>query len=424
MHPMQRKKWKIVLNKTSVISLLPLTTLRAGSASQPNVIKVSAAEHHFLALKSDGTVMAMGCNQYGQLGNKASATEQTAYQVVTHNEEQLLSNIKDISAGGFHSLALDGQGQVWAWGNNREGQLGIGRMNAVSSMDAAVPVVFPHKEKIVEISAGAAFSLALDEQGHVWAWGDNEESQLGIGHDNIGKSQYVPIQVTTGNGLLYSIQSISAGPYHSLALGKDGVIWGWGANWNGALGFDKGMNLAKLAEDISLDWGKEVIFDSGGMVCTPHFYALMDYMYEYYPHELIWQHAKPVSHDEDVFSEIVAGTMQSRAVKADGSVWAWGYIEDQTNEEGRCLNGERLELKAEPSEDMEITTNAWQKLAAFSRGSNWWRWTLCADNIPFSPMKIDGIIDFTAKRDQEFFMVYRGRYAAGWVHQDGLLDYS
>ncbi|GIP29000.1 hypothetical protein J23TS9_41300 [Paenibacillus sp. J23TS9] len=408
MHPIP-KKWRILLSKTSVIHFYPKFSIsRADSVAQLSVTEVSAAEDHFLALMSDGTVMAMGCNQHGQLGNNTWITGQAASFVVTNEGEDRLSNIKAVSAGNFHNLALDEQGQVWAWGDHRKGQLGIGQMNTVRSIAAAVQIKFPHHAKIAAIAAGAEFSLALDEEGQAWAWGDHEEGQLGTGHQPCAQQQYSPVRVETEQGPLNGIRSISAGLYHSLALDEEGRIWGWGANWEGALGFERGTHADFLIGDT---------------VSTKDFYAFIDHMTEHDAQNMIWTLARPVTGAGDIFTGISAGLMQSQALKADGSVWAWGYMKDQTNDAGRLVNGERLESRAESTGTKENGGNMSQAYGDYfpPRTGSKWSLILCADEpdieaypSPYVPLQMSESVDF-GTNGLGYFRAGRSRYTTEWV---------
>ncbi|WP_168928995.1 RCC1 domain-containing protein [Paenibacillus dokdonensis] len=408
MHPIP-KKWRILLSKTSVIHFYPKFSIsRADSVARLSVTEVSAAEDHFLALMSDGTVMAMGCNQHGQLGNNTWITGQAASFVVTNEGEAHLSNIKAISAGNSHNLALDEQGQVWAWGDHRKGQLGIGQMNTVRSIPAAVQIKFPHHAKIAAIAAGAEFSLALDEEGQVWAWGDHEEGQLGTGYHSRAQLQYSPVRVVTEQGPLNGIRSISAGLYHSLALDEEGRIWGWGANWEGALGFERGIHADFLLEDT---------------VNTKDFYALIDHMTEHDAQNMIWMLARPLTDAGSIFTGISAGLMQSQAFRSDGSVWAWGYIEDQTNDAGRMVNGERLESRAESTETKVNGENMPQAYGDYlpPRNGSKWSLILCADELdietyysPYVPLQMSESVDF-GTNGLGYFRAGRSRYMTEWV---------
>jgi hypothetical protein len=106
-----------------------------------------------------------------------------------------------IDAGYYHSLALDKDGMVWAWGDNEDGQLGDG-----TTTDRWTPIKVRDIRSIKAISAGCGHSLALDKDGMVWAWGENYRGQLG---DGTTIRHFVPIQVLESWSLPASlIQSI------------------------------------------------------------------------------------------------------------------------------------------------------------------------------------------------------------------------
>ena len=190
---------------------------------------VSAGCFHSLALGEDGSVYAWGLNYYGQLGNGVLGRQLLPIRV------KELPKIKSISAGDYHSLALSGDGSVYAWGWNCHGQLGDG-----NCVDCSNPVKVEGLSGIESISAGYAHTLALLKDGSVYAWGDNEFGQLGGGEvldvlialGDDGDSVLVPFK---NEGLL-DIKDISAGDCHSLALSEDGSVYAWGLNNYGQLG--------------------------------------------------------------------------------------------------------------------------------------------------------------------------------------------
>ncbi|MBN8524507.1 MAG: hypothetical protein J0M02_04115 [Planctomycetes bacterium] len=129
-------------------------------------------------------------------------------------------------AGDYHSLSVSGQGRVYAWGRNNQGQLGNG-----TSTNSIAPVQSGSFTNAVAVAAGNSFSLALCADGTVWAWGDNYYGQLGLG-DNTDRLS--PTQITSISGIV----AIAAGSYHALALTSTGTVYAWGLNGSGQLGRD------------------------------------------------------------------------------------------------------------------------------------------------------------------------------------------
>ncbi|QYR21929.1 hypothetical protein KZ483_02505 [Paenibacillus sp. sptzw28] len=130
-------------------------------------IQIVAGFGHVLALQADGTVKSKGCNAYGQLGYPTA-------DIVPAETIPGLTGIVELATSTRHSMALDKGGKVWAWGADNSGQLGknLGNLEGVF-----VPEVVDGLPAITSIAAGHDFSLALDEQGRVWAWGVNKNSQ-------------------------------------------------------------------------------------------------------------------------------------------------------------------------------------------------------------------------------------------------------
>ena len=191
---------------------------------------VAAGEGHNVVLKSDGTVWAWGGNLYGEVGNgsfQASGVPNPA-QVIG------LSDIIAIAAGAYHGIALKRDGTVWSWGANFSGQLGDGSVSSSSPFGKPLPVQVSGLTDVASIAAGGYHSIAAKRDGSVWAWGNNRYGQLGNGTfaGAFGPGQPVPARVPA----LANVVEVSGGFYHSLAMKIDGSIWAWGRDWYGELG--------------------------------------------------------------------------------------------------------------------------------------------------------------------------------------------
>jgi alpha-tubulin suppressor-like RCC1 family protein len=189
-----------------------------------NVVAIAAGGTEAYALLESGEVVSWGANRSGQLGTGSfegpeECAEPLAEKVPCSAKPvpvSGLSEVKAVSAGGEFGLALLNSGKVRSWGNNAKGQLGDGTMTNRSAPVAVLKAIEPPAELtgIVAISAGGKFSLALDEAGMPWVWGDNSEGALGAGFFFNTK---IANKSPTG-----SVTAISAGERHSLVLGAPG----------------------------------------------------------------------------------------------------------------------------------------------------------------------------------------------------------
>jgi len=163
----------------------------------------------------NSNLISFGHNPVGQLGNGLSNKEFNAPQYIEYS----FGEVADIVAGEGHSLALTKEGKVWTWGSNSNGQLGIGS----DVLYKLTPTELEYLPKIKKISASNKHSIALDENGHVWTWGNNFSGQLGNGsHVNSNK----PVMLDDLSG----VSSVVAGYRFSLVIKNDGKVWAFGAS--------------------------------------------------------------------------------------------------------------------------------------------------------------------------------------------------
>ncbi len=209
------------------------------------VVAISAGDDFSLALLSNGTVMAWGAGDEGQLGNGKRAKSLAPVAV------RGLTGVTAISAGGEHALARLGNGTAMSWGSNVERQLGMATKTKVVKEEGEefveteeepensdLPVAVQALTNVTAVAAGGAHSLALLGDGEVMAWGGDEDGQLGNGAE--GAASNVPSAVAGLGGAT----AISAGAHHSLALLSGGTVLAWGYDPDGQLGNDSNLNSA------------------------------------------------------------------------------------------------------------------------------------------------------------------------------------
>ena len=184
-----------------------------------DIVQAVASANCLVVLKSDGTVWTVGQGTFGQHGDGTSgagAVKTTLSQVPG------LTNIKLISANAPTILALDGAGEVWAWGQNNVGQCAVTPLTNV-----LVPTKIVGLSNIVTVAAGAFAGFALDGNGAVWSWGSSS-----LGANGRTTNNTVPATLPIGQVAV----DIAAGNQHGFAIRADGTLVGWGKNTNGELG--------------------------------------------------------------------------------------------------------------------------------------------------------------------------------------------
>ncbi|XP_041835134.1 RCC1 and BTB domain-containing protein 1 isoform X2 [Melanotaenia boesemani] len=181
---------------------------------------------HVLLATEDGQLFTWGHNGYSQLGN-GTTNQGLSPMLITANLQN--KKVVGVACGSHHSMALTQDGEVFAWGYNNYGQVGTG---STSNQPCPRRVSGCLQGKMaVGITCGQTSSMALVDNGEVYAWGYNGNGQLGIGNNG---NQMTPCRLTALQGLC--IQQIVSGYGHCLALTDEGLLYAWGANTCGQLG--------------------------------------------------------------------------------------------------------------------------------------------------------------------------------------------
>jgi alpha-tubulin suppressor-like RCC1 family protein len=144
---------------------------------------ITGGATHALAISQNGTLYSWGAQADGQLGNGSTATGNVTTATHVLKSGTYFANAVDASGGYNHSLAVDSFGNVWAFGDNADGQLGN---NTTVTSDTSVQVLASstagnYLTGISSVSAGNSFSLATGTNGALWAWGSNASGETGLG---------------------------------------------------------------------------------------------------------------------------------------------------------------------------------------------------------------------------------------------------
>jgi alpha-tubulin suppressor-like RCC1 family protein len=169
----------------------------------------------------DGDVYAFGINRNGELGMKDKAPKVTPQLVSSNMKKRIVS----VSAGLNYSVALTTKGTMYAWGVNEFGNLGV---KDTKNRNVPTRVRGLKNKKVWKISAGACHCLAVTEQGELYSWGRNACGELGL-KDVVNRAK--PTLVDSFGGK--KVMNVMAGFDFSVCVTEDGMIYAWGGNAHG-----------------------------------------------------------------------------------------------------------------------------------------------------------------------------------------------
>lgn len=200
----------------------------------PGVIQVVEGDRHSCVLFSDGGVWCWGDNSLGQLGISNLSSTTAPLDVQNLSSDNQGNPPSQLSAGGNVTCALlGGDGSVWCWGQNNQGQLGNGTTNGGANATPTQVQPLPPASQVA-VSTGGTFACALLQNGDVQCWGSNTYGQLG--NPGTGSSSSTPVTVSQFG----SVSQIAAGNTHVCAVVPKGQLgaglWCWGDNTEDQLG--------------------------------------------------------------------------------------------------------------------------------------------------------------------------------------------
>ena len=201
---------------------------RPGIVTPPTGVRFtqfSAGTDHSLALGSDGNLYSWGNNSSGQLGT--GSTDYSPHSTPSKGSMPADgTKFTQISAGDDYSLAMGTDGNLYSWGSNGTGALG--RETNQTPENRPGIVTPPTGVRFTQFSTGSGFSLALGSDGNLYSWGNNGTGELGIGGADSNQHNTPSKGSMPADGTKFT--QISAGYYHSLAMGTDGNLYSWGDN--------------------------------------------------------------------------------------------------------------------------------------------------------------------------------------------------
>ena len=277
------------------------------SFAAPNISKVAAGGHCSFFIRADGTLWAMGFNNYGQLGDSTTTNRSGPLQVAT--------DVTQVSTSGSHTLFIKTDGTLWAVGLNDYGQLGDG-----TTTNRVIPVQI--ETGVSQVSCGSSHSLFLKTNGSLWAMGYNADGRLG---DTTTTNRATPVEIAT------EVTQISAGAAHCLFVKLDATLWAMGANNFGQLGDTTTTTRptpVQVASDVrqasatgyaDSNYGHSVFVKTDNTL-----WAMGNNNYGQLGDGSTTQQPTPVQIATDV-SQAHGGAIHTVFIKTDNTVWSMGY---------------------------------------------------------------------------------------------------
>ncbi|KAJ0178719.1 hypothetical protein K1T71_005494 [Dendrolimus kikuchii] len=233
---------ELCIEGSETLDLIIKPTLSKWKESN-HVKYVDAGEFYSLFLTNNGHLYSCGSNEVGQLGRHTATTEGKIPGLVETFKD---CTIISIACGLQHSIAIDEWGQSFSWGSDSMGQLGSNLGAHAQDKPKFVKVLAT--KNVIQVACGSYHSIALTNNGDLYAWGANSYGQCGLG--TISNKEMTPQPITSLAGI--PIALIACGSNHTFALSKSGAVFGWGKNTNGQLGLQDRENKCYPAHLKSL----------------------------------------------------------------------------------------------------------------------------------------------------------------------------
>jgi len=227
-----------------------------------NLVDIAGGRNHSLGLNYDGKVYAWGDNQYGQLGDGTSISRSSP--VAVQGNKRFI----EVSSSADHSMAIDANGVLWGWGRNNYGQLGFispsgGTPEELAELGAlfeySQELNYPFIQKGAQNQCGGILERST---GQLWMWGNNTYGQLGL---NISGNQSSPRSVV-GNKIFIDMSGGSN--WLSMGLDATGQVWVWGYCANHHCGTGNTTNRSSPVTILPLPGGIKAMYPNSDLLCS------------------------------------------------------------------------------------------------------------------------------------------------------------
>jgi hypothetical protein len=241
--------------------------LTAGGTGLVRIVQVAGGAGHFAALTESGRLLKWGKNHDGQCGTGAAGnavtTARTAARCGAGALADAATRVAFVACGAWHTVAVLESGGVVVFGRNNQGQLGLGEPRTARQPTPALLLAAAlDGVRIVGCAAGSSFTLLVSDDGRVFAQGYNGSGQLGLG-DHTRRSTPTAIDAQHFGGA--PIAAVACGNAHTLAVTRDGTLYGWGSGGYGAAGLGHTDDAVTPQPVVGALAGARVVRTAAGM---------------------------------------------------------------------------------------------------------------------------------------------------------------